>query len=146
MKSLTTLLFLFTVAIIICCQQPQKSDDPEVLKKILTDYFAGIKNKDVAKMNSVTTPDFILFEDGKVWNNDSLINFLNTFKSFQGNWTFKYMKVSIDALSGNMIYQNHGDFVMNDTTKVQLDWIESATFRKVDGSWKMNFLHSTVRK
>jgi hypothetical protein len=32
------------------------------------------------------------------------------------------------------------------TIKMQVDFLESATFKKVDGQWKMKFLHSTVRK
>jgi len=30
--------------------------------------------------------------------------------------------------------------------KMTYDWVESVTFKKIDGEWKMNFLHSTVRK
>jgi hypothetical protein len=56
------------------------------------------------------------------------------------------MRASIDETSGDIIYYNHGDFVINDTINMQVDWLESATFKKVDGQWKMKFLHSTVRK
>ena len=45
-----------------------------------------------------------------------------------------------------MVYLNRGDLVFNDTMRVTYNWLESATFKKVDGVWKMNFLHSTVRK
>jgi hypothetical protein len=27
-----------------------------------------------------------------------------------------------------------------------VDWVESATFRKLDGEWKIDFLHSTVKR
>jgi hypothetical protein len=56
------------------------------------------------------------------------------------------MKVNMDVNSGDIIYYNHGDFVINDTIKTQVDWLESAIFRKIDGKWKLHFLHSTVRK
>jgi hypothetical protein len=97
-------------------------------------------------MNSVTTKDFILFEDGNVWNNDSVINLVNSFNSFQGTWTFDYQRITIDELSGDIVYLNHGDFIFNDTTIMTFDWVESATFRKIDGDWKMNLLHSTIKK
>jgi hypothetical protein len=45
-----------------------------------------------------------------------------------------------------MTYTNHADFVFKVTNKVALDWIESATFRKIAGEWKMNFLQATLRQ
>ena len=56
------------------------------------------------------------------------------------------MKVNIDESSGDITYYDHGEFIFNDTIKMKFDWLESATFRKVNGKWKMNFIHSTVRK
>lgn len=97
-------------------------------------------------MNSVTTADFILFEDGKVWNNDSLMNLINSFGTFEGAWNFDYKRITTDQLSGDVVYLNHGNFIINDTTEMQFDWIESATFTKADGKWKMDFLHSTIKK
>jgi len=142
-----TLKFLLVaLGLFVSCTQVKKNDDPEVLTKILKEYFDGIKNRDVNKMNSVTTADFVLFEDGKVWTNDSLVNVLNAFESFDGTWTFDNMKANIDESSGDVVYFNHGDLVINDTTRMKFDWIESATFRKVDGEWRMNFLHSTIKK
>ena len=124
----------------------QKKDDPEILKKILTDYFDGIKTQDLEKLNSLTTSDFVLFEDGVIWTNDSLVTMKEKFSSFKGDWKFDKIRVNIDESSGDIVYFNHADFVFNDTIKMKIDWLESATFRKVDGKWKMNFLHSTVRK
>jgi hypothetical protein len=116
------------------------------LKKILTDYFDGIKTQDLNKLNSLTTTDFVFFEDGEIWTNDSLVNPIPNVTSLKGTWIFDNMRASIDETSGDIIYYNHGDFVINDTINMQVDWLESATFKKVDGQWKMKFLHSTVRK
>ncbi|HEY3405182.1 MAG TPA: nuclear transport factor 2 family protein [Ohtaekwangia sp.] len=138
--------FLMLTLVFTLSDCSPKNDDPEILKKILTDYFDGIKTKDLNKLNSVTTTDFILYEDGKIWTNDSLVRVNPKFRSVKGTWTFDNMKVNIDESSGDAVYYNHGDFVINDTIHRQVDWLESATFRKVDGEWKMNFLHSTVRK
>ncbi len=144
MKSAHLLIILLGLLLLTSCEQ--KKDDPEVLKKILTDYFDGIRTQDLAKLNSLTTSDFVLFEDGKVWRNDSLVTIKDKFKSFKGEWKFDHMIVNIDQSSGDIVYYDHGEFVLNDTIKMNFDWLESATFRKVDGKWKMNFLHSTVKK
>ncbi len=105
-----------------------------------------MKDKDFEKMKAITTDDFVLFEDGKVWNNDSLINLINSMPDFTAVYSFKDFNINIDVQNANMYYLNHMDLTLNDTTEVKYDWIESATFRKKDGIWKMNFLHSTVRK
>lgn len=144
MKKLKILTLLFGLALLTNCKE--KKDDPEILKNILVEYFDGIKTRDLAKLNSLTTKDFVLFEDGVIFTNDSLVKPNPYVKSFQGTWTFDNTKINIDETSGDMVYYNHGDFVYNDTIKRQVDWLESATFRKVDGEWKMNFLHSTVRR
>lgn len=146
MKTTKFLTIVLGLGLGLLTSSQQKKDDPEVLKKILTDYFDGIKTQDLDKLNSLTTSDFVLFEDGKIWTNDSLVTIKDKFKSFKGEWTFDNMKVNIDNSSGDITYYDHGEFVFNDTIKMKFDWLESATFRKVDGKWKMNFLHSTVRK
>ena len=127
------------------CQQNKSSDDPEKLKQVLLDYFEGIKNRDLNKMNEVTTSDFVLFEDGRVWNNDSLINALSKLSTFKAELTFDNFEINVDNASGSMRYFNHC-ICTYDTTVVIYDWIESATFRNTDGKWKMDFLHSSIRK
>ena len=127
------------------CQQNNSMDDPEQLKQVVFAFFDGLKNRDLNKMKSVTTDDFLLFEDGRVWNNDSLVNALNNFKTFEAELTFDNFNVNVDKSSGNMSYFNHCVCTF-DSTKGNYEWIESATFRKTDGTWKMDFLHSTTRK
>jgi hypothetical protein len=124
----------------------QKIDKPEILVKILTDYFDGINDQDLKKLNSLTTTDFVLFEDGRIWTNDSLVTIKNNYKSFKGAWKFDSIKVNIGQSSGDIIYHNHGELLFDDTLKLTFDWLESALFRKVDGKWKLHYLHSTERK
>lgn len=144
MKTINTLTIVLGLVLLTNCKK--KKDDPEILKSILTDYFDGIKTQDLKKLNLLTTSDFVLFEDGKIWTNDSLVTIREKFNSFKGDWKFDNIKVNIDESSGDIVYFNHGEFVFNDTIKMKFDWLESATFRKVEGKWKMNFLHSTLKK
>lgn len=144
MKTSIILTIILGLGLLTNCEQ--KKDDPEILKKILTEYFDGIKTQDLAKLNSLTTSDFVLFENGLIWTNDSLVTLKEKYSSFKGDWKLEFISVNMDISSGDIVYFNHGDFVYNDTIKLKKNWLESATFRKVDGTWKMNFLHSTVRK
>ncbi len=141
-----TLLMLIILGFILSCQEEKKPDDPELLKQVLLEYFKGIKNIDLDKMKTATTNDFVLFENGQVWNNDSIYNFLKAMPPFVAEYKLDNFHINIDSEIGNMFYFNHADLIMNDTTEVKYDWIESATFKKIDGKWKINFLHSTVKK
>ena len=146
MKINLVLIIFLAIGAFPACKQTKSADDAEQLKSVLRAYFDGIKTRDIKKLNEVTTNNFILFEDGKVWTNDSLINSLSSLKSFEGDWKFYNMKVNVDNSSGDITYYDHGDFIVNDTARMSFNWIESATFRKIDGRWKLNFLHSTLKK
>lgn len=139
-------LTLTSVVLFFGCQQMPKIDDPENLKQVLTDYFKGIENRDFEKMKAVTTDDFVLYEDGKVWNNDSIIKMVKSLPKYVALYKFDNFKINVDIENGNMFYSNHLDITINDTIEQKYDWIESATFKKIDGTWKMNFLHSTVKR
>lgn len=64
----------------------QTKEDPEVFKNILTDYFDGMKSTqvDLDKLNALTTTDFVLFENGVIWTNDSLAKPIPGVNSFSG--------------------------------------------------------------
>lgn len=140
------LLLVIGTAMLLSCQSEKKLDNPEVLEKVLISYFDGIKNKDLDKMNAVSSEDFVLFEDGKIWNNDSLYNFLNSLPPYSATFSLSPLKINIDDKIGNLYYLNHMDMILNDTIEDNYDWIESATFKKVDGEWKIDFLHSTAKE
>ncbi len=145
MKS-KTLLMLLLLDLFFGCQEEKKLDNPDQLKQVLLSYFDGIKNIDLDEMNAVTTNDYLLFENGQVWNNDSIYNFLKALPPFVAVYTLDNFRINIDTETGNIVYYNHADLTMNDTTEIKYDWIESATFKKIDGEWKIDFLHSTVRQ
>lgn len=139
-------VFIVLSGLFISCQQNMPTDSPEKLKQVLFDYFDGIKNMDIDKMNEATTNDFTLYEDGKIWNNDSLISAIKTIPSYKIDYKFDNFNIQIDNSIGYMYYLNHADIVKNDTIKMVADWLECATFIKTENIWKINFLHSTVRK
>lgn len=137
---------LVLVGLLYSCQKNNATDETEAIKKVLLAYFDGIKSKDVAQLNELTTEDFMLFENGKVWTNDSIAAVFKQQPTIQFNYSFDNFKIITDQTSGRMNYFNHGEITLNDTSHYKFDWIESATFRKVNDQWKLEFLHSTVKK
>jgi len=127
------------------CHQNKSMDESEELKNVLINYFDGIKNKDFKKMTEATTNDFILYEMGRVWNNDSVFHNIKENLPFTVEYKFDNFRIDVDNAVGHMTYYNTGVFTFNDTTKQRFNWIESAAFRKSDEGWKMSFLHITEK-
>lgn len=127
------------------CYQSKPVGDPNELKQVYESYFHGIETKDHKKLIDATTNDFVLFEMGRVWNNDSVFMNIERNLPFEVKYTFSDYKIHIDQLSGDLICSNRGEFIFGDSTTQSFDWIESATFRLIDGTWKMNFLHISER-
>lgn len=124
--------------------QQRTGEDAENLKAVLAAYFNGVKNKDHQKMIDATTPDFIVYEEGKVWNNDSVFREMDRQK-YSVEFRFEGHKINISQSLAHMSYLEHADFVFNDTTKRPLKFVGSAAFQKVNGKWKMSFMQATKK-
>ncbi|MBK6914827.1 MAG: hypothetical protein IPH11_14670 [Ignavibacteriales bacterium] len=140
-----TLLLLIGFGLWVGCSQSIEKDDPQKLKDMLVDYFDGIKNVDLKKMNENTTTDYLLFESGKIWNNDSLYRHLQNRTDTRIKFRFDNFKIYVDNESGHISYFNYGDFYVGDTLRNTKEWVENATFRKEQGKWKIDFLQSTLK-
>lgn len=145
MKKTSVIFLIIGVLFFYSCQQ-NKKDDPEKLKAVLTGYFDAIKTRDFKKMKDLSTEDFVLFEDGLIFNNDSLIKLITSMPNATADYQFDNFIINVDQNTGNMRYYNQGDFTINDTIHLTPSWLESATFKKIDNEWKLEFLHSTTRK
>lgn len=139
------ILLISLFSIFVSCQQKNQTESPELLKQVLFNFYDGVKDKDFEKIKEATTADFIIYVDGKVWSNDSIISVLNSYPPYHANYSFENFKIDMENSLGCMRYFCHADFVLNDTLNLKFDWIESATFKKVDDHWKMSFQHSTTQ-
>lgn len=143
---LSTLFLTIQIVLLTSCKPTITKDDPSKLKSVLLDYFDGIKTNDLNKMNLNTTSDFLVFENGKVWNNDSLWTNLQKYKETRIDFRLYNFNMTVDNESGHISYFNQGDIYKQDSLTQTIEWIENATFKKLDGHWKIDFLQSTVRQ
>jgi lysophospholipase L1-like esterase len=134
------------VLLLADCHSGGHTDDPSLLRRVLTDYFDGIDKHDTVKMRAVTTDDFILYEDGLAWNNDSAFQNIRRNLPFRVKYTLENMRMFVDQHSGDCVYTNHADFVFHDSIHKHIEFLESASFRKTETGWKMSLLHVTVQQ
>lgn len=137
---------MMVLGIFLSCQQKNQTESPEVLKQVLFNFYDGVKSKDFDMIMDATTPDFIAFIDGKIWSTDSMINTLKSYPPYKADYSFDDFKINMADSLGCINYFVRGDFVFNDTLNLRFDWLESATFSKVEDQWKMNFMHTTTKK
>jgi lysophospholipase L1-like esterase len=142
--------YLAAVLLLTACHAGGNSgnpvDDSAQLQQVLKSYFDGIGEHDTAKMRALTTDDFILYEDGLVWNNDSAFKNIRQHLPFRVKFTLADMHTYVDEHSGDCVYTNHADFVFHDSDHLHIDFLESASFRRTAAGWKMNVLHLTAQQ
>ena len=121
-------------------------EDPGVLRRLVGEFFRGIEEKDTVALRRITTADFVLYEEGKVWNNDSGLANIRRNLPFTVKYQLSGFVVHVDEHSGDARWMNHADFVFDDTARESFDWVESGTFRKERDGWKINFLSVARRR
>jgi hypothetical protein len=147
LKKFSIVLYLLLIAG-CSVREPEKSD-PKAVNQIIIDYFKAISDKEYDKLYTLSTPDFLLFENGLIWNNDSLIKAVKKkyllYPNGKMSYRFGNFITKVDCNSARTHYLNIGERTLPDTTLIY-NWIENATFVKEHGEWKLEFLHSTRLK
>jgi hypothetical protein len=138
-------LLLILLAVAACNTANDTARDKKQLVALLTGYYDAMSRKDVKKMASLTTPNFILFEDGKVLNNESVAADVARLPSFQASFSFDSLNVHVGKTNASAYYYRNTAFTIEDSVYPPVSFLESATFARVDGKWKIRFLHSTMR-
>ncbi len=145
MKSLVLILLLFSYGF---SQEQANSEvvNSEEAIQVVKDYFRAIENKDFERAKELSTSDYVIYEDGAIWNNDSLIQFIQSMPLASIEYEFRDFNVERDCNGAFINYMNHGVLTFNDSTKIDYNWIESAYVKKEDDQLKLRFLHSSLAK
>lgn len=143
---LSTVLFLWSCNNNTSGQTPDscKPLDAEVAKKVVIDYFDAIAGRNYDDIRNISVDNLEIFENGILWTNDSLINFLENFPADELSYDLTNFKVQSDCNSALVTYSNQGLGILEDSTRLDFFWIESAHVKMVDGEPKLAFLHSTA--
>ncbi len=112
---------------------------PAIFQHLITAYFDGVARKDFNKLVAVTTPDFVIYEFGKKWTNDSVFRNIQYHEPFGVTFTLTDFVAYADVTSGDATYHSQADFVFGDQSARQ-DFYETATFRKTATGWKINMI------
>jgi hypothetical protein len=139
-------LLILTLFLSTTLLAQEKKDSLEIIQLLKEDYHT-LQTHDINKHRGYCTDNYLLIEDGQIMNMDDEVDYFekNVERVFDRKdyFDFKYIKVFENIAYA--VYSLKSDFTDNgDLT--QKNWSESAIFRKIEGEWKIELIHSTPIK
>jgi len=127
---------------------PLTKQEEQIAKDLIQDAFDDLwAAADSTKINKYHTEDFIILENGEVWDNDRIKEFMRKqhAKNSQTKRINKMDYISIEKYgeSIQMAYNNYAEFWNADTLEGKASWLESALAIKTSEGWKLKMMHST---
>jgi hypothetical protein len=142
MKTTFFLIVLLSMGLHSLAQQSPSQKD---IQAFLIRFFDALSARNDEAVKAEVTPDFILLENGKIWNTDSLIKATSLYKGLDIKRVNQLDFVKTEQ-AGNVAwvsYHNKADILFNGR-QIIARWLESAVLVKVKQAWKIELLHSTV--
>ncbi|MGB6094149.1 MAG: nuclear transport factor 2 family protein [Moheibacter sp.] len=144
-----TMIFSFATA-----QTTEEKEVQSVIENMFEDVFSKLDENLISKY---FTDDFLLFEDGEVYNLETTTQMVATIKKqfddeaakghkLERKNKFEFIKILTDGNSAQLYYKNAAEIFYDGMSIMKFNWLESASLTKSDGNWKISFLHSTMIK
>lgn len=147
MKKITTLLLAISFTGLITAQE-QLTEDQQAVQQTVINMFDALSNRDSVGLKMYCAADIALYENGQVWNIDTLINkaiLLNTATDFKRTNTFNFINTTVNKDVGWTTYNLSSTFLMNGKQRL-VQWMETIVLVKEKERWKIKVLHSTLIK
>ena len=128
--------------------QVSNESDTTRIKNLVKDSFDELWSKlDSKHIDKYYTRDFLLLENGEVWNNDSIKNYLDNAKLRKPIPKrinrIEIIEIKIANNTAWVAYHNYATVYIDDKIVRNAHWLESATAILTENGWKLEMLHST---
>jgi hypothetical protein len=144
LNSLILMMFFITISFAQVSDVTDKTQIKNLVIKSFDEIWSKLNSKNIDKYY---TKDFLLLEDGEVWNNDSITNYLDNALLRKPNPkrmnTIEIIEIKIANNMAWIAYQNHATFSIDNKVIRKAYWLESATAILNENGWKLEMLHST---
>lgn len=147
-------LFILLVVLFSCTPTATESnnaitsEEEQIAKDLIQgafdDLWGGV---DSTKMSLYHTDDFIILEQGKIWDNERIKKFMRDQlakpdRPLRIN-KMDYISINKYGESMQIAYHNYAEFMKADTLWDKASWLESALAIKTDKGWRLKMMHST---
>ncbi|GMQ28427.1 DUF4440 domain-containing protein [Algoriphagus confluentis] len=145
---LKSLLLSFSLLFSLSVLAQTQPEDQAQLEALIQNSFDAIFSEfDEGKLTSFYTEDFLLLEQGEVWDMDMVRSYLSRAKSNPNPSVrtnrFDYIKTVIEGDRAWIAYHNYATISRDGEVIRELYWLESATAVRTPEGWRLDMLHST---
>ncbi|MFP4292633.1 MAG: nuclear transport factor 2 family protein [Cyclobacteriaceae bacterium] len=142
------LILLFLLPSLFALGQEDKDDDREQLRQLIQNSFDKIFSElDTSSIQQFYTDDFLLLENGEVWDNDKVKAYMLRASASDNRPVrtnrFDFIEVKIRGNTAWLAYHNYATLTFKNGESRELYWLESATAVKDEEGWRLDMLHST---
>jgi hypothetical protein len=125
---------------------PSPKDAIEVTDAVNA-FYGALQTDDLQRVLNLTTPDFFAYDGGVRWTAASMAKYLSEAHSrgVRFDWNLADFQTHVSCAGAWTAYRNTGGIAEGDHYTA-LIWFESAALARVDGQWRVQFLHSSRSK
>ena len=125
----------------------QSSDQLQIEQLIQNSFDEIFSNYEVDKLIDFYTEDFLLLEQGEVWDMAIIRDYLTKAKSNLNPPTrtnrFEFIKTDVEGDRAWVAYHNYATISRDGQVLREIYWLESATAIRTTNGWRLDMLHST---
>lgn len=121
-------------------------DEGARVRQTMVDFFAAWSEGDVARYRSLCAQEYLLVEDGEIWDYERDVAQLATRpKDYKRKDDFDFRFTSVRGDTAYVVYQLTSAIAGEGRVRHRV-WLESAVLVRRDGRWQVALLHSTPYK
>jgi ketosteroid isomerase-like protein len=129
-------------------QNSTKPNDAQEIQQLIQDSFDSLfSNYQAELLDRFYTPDFLLLEQGEVWDMDFIKTYLEDRSKNPNPVTrtnrFEFIKTEVFGERAWVAYHNWATFTKEGTAPREVYWLESASAVRTSEGWRLELLHST---
>ena len=147
MKRLNPIILMMFCATISFGQNTIETDKTYIKNLIIGSFDEIWSELNSKNIDNYYTKDFLLLENGEVWNNDSISDYLDkaVLKKPIPNRvnTIEFIEVKVSEGMAWVAYKNQATFSLDNEIIRKIHWLESATAILTENGWRLEMLHST---
>ena len=140
--------FLIVIILVGQLHAQQLSKTQEAVQQVVVKMFDALSNRDSVGLKLCCAQDILLFENGQVWNLDTLITkavLLNTVNDFKRTNSFDFINTKVSTNTAWVSYNLRSEITRN-SNQGFAHWMETVVLVKEKNHWKIKLLHSTLIK
>lgn len=144
----TCLIFLLLLFHTGAFSQNLASSDENQIQNLIQNSFDELfSNLDAEKMSDFYTDDFLLLEQGEIWDKAIIMGYFerasqNPNRPKRTN-RFEFIQTKVDENRAWVGYWNFATITRAGQVVQEIKWLESATAVKTEKGWRLDMLHST---